>query len=132
MACLQAFGGTPVRGRADAAALHRFEPGGGKWANLFGVPLDLNSEKCTRQLSRESTLPMDAAQPPSAMTVCALPKRDLQISPVLRPWAEHSMEARKPAPPAPITITSAGEWGLDTVLPLSGIVWIKMMSAEKR
>jgi hypothetical protein len=40
------------------------------------------------------------------MTVCALPRSDLQIKPTLTPAAEASIAARKPAPPAPITSTS--------------------------
>ena len=37
---------------------------------------------------------MAAAMPPSAMTVCAFPSSDLQISAVLTPWAEASMAAK--------------------------------------
>jgi len=51
-------------------------------------------------------LPIAAAMPPSAMTVCALPSSDLQINPTLTPAADASIAARKPAPPAPITSTS--------------------------
>src|SRR5262249_18278398 len=40
------------------------------------------------------------------MTVCALPSRDLQISAVLAPWADASIAARSPAPPAPMMSTS--------------------------
>jgi hypothetical protein len=40
------------------------------------------------------------------MTVWALPRSDLQISAVLTPRAEASMAARRPAPPAPMTMTS--------------------------
>src|SRR6188508_1444735 len=64
------------------------------------------SEKCTFQLSRSSTLARAAAIPPSAITVCALPRSDLQISPTLTPAADASIAARNPAPPAPMTITS--------------------------
>src|ERR671913_233731 len=49
---------------------------------------------------------MAAAMPPSAMTVCALPSRDLQIRAVLAPRSWASMAARRPAPPAPMTTTS--------------------------
>src|SRR5438067_3009332 len=51
-------------------------------------------------------LPIAAAIPPSAITVCALPRSDLQIRPTLTPFAAASMAARKPAPPAPMTRTS--------------------------
>ena len=44
--------------------------------------------------------------PPSAITVCALPSSDLQTSAVFAPWAEASIAARSPAPPAPTTTTS--------------------------
>src|ERR1043166_3933769 len=64
------------------------------------------SEKCTFQLSRSSTLESEAAIPPSAITVCAFPKRDLQINPTETPCADASMAARSPAPPAPMTSTS--------------------------
>jgi len=42
-------------------------------------PPRMVSRKCTCQLSFGFTLPMAAAQPPSAMTVCALPNRDLEM-----------------------------------------------------
>ena len=61
------------------------------------------SAKCTVHASRSSTLARAAAIPPSAMTVCALPRSDLQISPTETPAADASMAARSPAPPAPIT-----------------------------
>ena len=37
------------------------------------------SRKWTIQLSFELTLPIEAAAPPSAMTVCALPNSDLEM-----------------------------------------------------
>ena len=43
------------------------------------------SRKWTRQLSFGFTLPMAAAQPPSAMTVCALPNSDLEMIAVFLP-----------------------------------------------
>src|SRR5215831_9715064 len=64
------------------------------------------SAKCTLQLSRSSTLASAAAIPPSAITVCALPRSDLQTSPTRTPADEASIAARNPAPPAPITRTS--------------------------
>src|SRR5205823_6113467 len=69
-------------------------------------PPRIVSAKCTFQLSRSSTLASAAAIPPSAITVCALPKSDLQTSPTDTPAADASMAARNPAPPAPITRTS--------------------------
>ena len=60
------------------------------------------------QLSRSSTLPEDAAMPPSAITVCALPSSDLQTTPtdiVALRRQRRSLRA-SPAPPAPITSTS--------------------------
>ena len=50
-------------------------------------------------VSRSSTLPIAAAMPPSAMTVCALPRSDLQMRPTLTPTADASIAARSPAPP---------------------------------
>ena len=43
------------------------------------------SRKCTCQLSLVLTLPIDAAMPPSAITVCALPNSDLQMIAVRLP-----------------------------------------------
>src|SRR2546422_5861703 len=51
-----------------------------------------------------------AAMPPSAMTVCAFPRRDLQTSPTVTPAADASIAARSPAPPAPITSTSCSNF----------------------
>ena len=48
-------------------------------------PPRMVSAKCTRQLSRSSTLPIAAAMPPSAITVCALPSSDLQTRPTFTP-----------------------------------------------
>ena len=64
------------------------------------------SRKCTCQLSLLLTLPIDAAMPPSAITVCALPNSDLQMIAVRCPRLRASIAARSPAPPAPITTTS--------------------------
>ncbi len=69
-------------------------------------PPRMVSAKCTRQLSRSSTLPSAAATPPSAITVCALPSSDLHTSPTFAPAADAAIAARSPAPPAPITSTS--------------------------
>ena len=69
-------------------------------------PPRIVSRKCTRQLSWSTTVPSAAAAPPSAMTVWALPRSDLQIRPTFAPWAAASMAARSPAPPAPISRTS--------------------------
>src|SRR5918994_3273911 len=49
---------------------------------------------------------MAAAMPPSAMTVWALPRSDLQTRAVRAPRSWASMAARRPAPPAPMTTTS--------------------------
>ena len=70
------------------------------------LPPRMVSRKWTCQLSSFQTLPMAAAMPPSAMTVWALPRSDLQTSAVRAPWAEASIAARSPAPPAPMTRTS--------------------------
>src|SRR4051794_38855571 len=64
------------------------------------------SRKCTCQLSSAHTLPIAAAMPPSAITVCALPSSDLQTSAVRAPSTDDSIAARMPAPPAPMTTTS--------------------------
>ena len=52
------------------------------------------------------TLPIAAAAPPSAITVCALPNSDLEMIAVFLPASRASIAARRPAPPAPITTTS--------------------------
>ncbi len=64
------------------------------------------SRKWTCQLSFGFTLPMAAAAPPSAITVWALPNRDLEMIAVFLPRARASIAARRPEPPAPITTTS--------------------------
>ena len=70
------------------------------------LPPRIVSRKCTCQLSRGLTLPIAAAAPPSAMTVCALPNSDLEMTAVFLPAALASIAARSPEPPAPITTTS--------------------------
>src|SRR5690349_20848381 len=70
------------------------------------LPPTIVSRKWVCHLSAGSTWPIAAATPPSAMTVWALPSRDLQTRPTLTPAALASMAARSPAPPAPMTSTS--------------------------
>src|ERR1700733_10578863 len=70
------------------------------------LPPRMVSRKCTIQLSLGLALPMAAAQPPSAMTVCALPNSDLEMIAVFLPASRASMAARSPEPPAPMTTTS--------------------------
>ena len=70
------------------------------------LPPRMVSRKWTCQLSLGLALPMEAAQPPSAMTVCALPNRDLEMIAVFLPAWRASIAARRPEPPAPITTTS--------------------------
>jgi hypothetical protein len=48
---------------------------------LTYCPPRMVSAKWTRQESRSSTFASAAATPPSAITVCALPSRDLQTRP---------------------------------------------------
>src|SRR5688572_4245175 len=79
-------------------------------------PPRMVSAKCTRQLSRSSTLAMAAAAPPSAMTVCALPNNDLQTRPTRAPSAAASIAARSPAPPAPMTRTSCSTRSYSAIL----------------
>src|SRR4051812_5055646 len=67
------------------------------------------SAKWTFQLSRSSTLASAAATPPSAMTVCALPRSDFMMTATFTPAADASMAARRPAPPAPMTRTSCSK-----------------------
>ena len=55
---------------------------------LRSLPPRIVSRKWTCQLSSFQTLPIAAAMPPSAMTVCALPRSDLQIERRLEPLAE--------------------------------------------
>ena len=49
------------------------------------LPPRIVSRKWTFQLSSGQTLPSAAAMPPSAMTVWALPRSDLQMSAVFAP-----------------------------------------------
>src|SRR5258707_9852566 len=55
--------------------------------------------RSTRQLSLSSTSASAAAIPPSAITVCALPSKDFEITATLAPAAEAPTAARRPAPP---------------------------------
>src|SRR5829696_2385314 len=73
---------------------------------LRNLPLFMVSMKCSCQLSSGSTFPTDAAMPPSAMTVWALPKSDLLTTPTESPRSLASIAALSPAPPAPIISTS--------------------------
>src|SRR6266404_95846 len=61
-------------------------------------PPRMVSRKWTFQLSRESVVASAAATPPSAITVCALPSSDLQMSATEQPWAAASIAARRVAP----------------------------------
>ena len=70
---------------------------------LFSIcPPRIVSLKCVSQLSSGSTLPSADAMPPSAITVWAFPRRDLQITATLSPCCAALIAARKPAPPAPM------------------------------
>jgi hypothetical protein len=100
----------PVEERAPALQLEhavrrllRVELAMRQWFSIF--PPRMVSRKWTCQLSSGHTLRSAAAMPPSAMTVCALPRRDLHTMAVRTPWLAASMAARRPAPPAPITTT---------------------------
>src|SRR2546428_7084547 len=73
---------------------------------LSSLPPRMVSRKWTCQLSSFHTFASAAAMPPSAMTVCALPRSDLQTIAVFAPRAVASIAARSPAPPAPMTTTS--------------------------
>ena len=86
---------------------------GASWACSWAIrqllsifPPRMVSRKCTSQLSSGQRLPIAAAMPPSAITVCALPSSDLQTIAVLAPASWAAIAARRPAPPAPITTTS--------------------------
>ncbi len=73
---------------------------------LRNFPPRMVSRKWTSQLSREFAFPIDAAIPPSAMTVCALPNSDFEMIATRLPRIRASIAARRPAPPAPMTRTS--------------------------
>src|SRR5579884_1122404 len=73
---------------------------------LSSWPPSMVSAKWTSQLSCESTLPMPAAMPPSAITVCALPSSDFVTTETEHPASAAAIAARMPAPPAPMTSTS--------------------------
>ena len=86
---------------------------GASWACSWAIrqllsifPPRMVSRKCTSQLSSGQRLPMAAAMPPSAITVCALPSSDLQTTAVRAPASCAAIAARSPAPPAPTTTTS--------------------------
>src|SRR6478609_1699578 len=73
---------------------------------LRNLPPRIVSPKWTCQESLVLTLRIAAAQPPSAITVWALPNSDLVTTATRRPRSRASITARNPAPPAPITTTS--------------------------
>ena len=66
---------------------------------LFSIlPPRIVSRKCTCQLSSGQTLPSAAATPPSAITVWALPRSDLQTTAVRAPelaWPRSRRAARR-------------------------------------
>ena len=70
------------------------------------LPPNIVSWKCVCHPSSGATFPRAAATPPSAITVCALPSRHLQMTAVRAPASAAAIAARKPDPPVPITITS--------------------------
>src|SRR5947209_5462323 len=59
-----------------------------------------------------------AATPPSAITVCALPRSDLQTTPTEQPASRAAITARSPAPPAPTTSTSYSKVSYGSMLSL--------------
>ena len=73
---------------------------------LRNLPPRMVSRKWTSQLSCGFALPIDAAIPPSAMTVWALPNSDFEMIATRLPRSRASIAARSPAPPAPMTRTS--------------------------
>ena len=75
-----------------------------QWLSIF--PPRMVSRKWTSQLSSGHRLPIAAAMPPSAITVCALPSSDLHTIAVSAPASCAAIAARRPAPPAPTTTTS--------------------------
>src|SRR6202034_3996305 len=79
------------------------------------LPPRMVSLKCTIQLSLLFTLPMAAAQPPSAITVWALPNRDLEMIAVFLRASRASIAARRPEPPAPTTTTSKGSRSMSVI-----------------
>src|SRR5262245_18463486 len=85
----------------------------GAWSWAIGallryLPPIIVSRKWVCHVSRSSTCRSEAATPPPAMTVWALPSSDLQTSPTFAPASAAAIAARRPAPPAPTTSTS---WG---------------------
>src|SRR5262249_9272220 len=104
---------SPVRSKTAPHSCSSRTRSGASWACnwamrhwLRNFPPRIVSRKWTCQLSRASALANAAAIPPSAMTVWALPRSDLQTRAVRAPSPEASIAARSPAPPAPMTSTS--------------------------
>src|SRR5258708_19445490 len=90
---------------------------------LRNFPPRIVSRKCVLQSSARSTFDIAAAMPPSAITVCAFPSRDLHTTPTLAPCANASIAARNPAPPAPMIKTSCSwvsYFSVTTVMVLRG------------
>src|SRR3954451_5918816 len=102
-----------VRSKSAPQSSSSWTRSGASWACSWAIlqllsifPPRMVSRKWTSQLSSGQRLPMAAAMPPSAITVCALPSRDLQTIAVFAPASWAAMAARRPEPPAPITTTS--------------------------
>src|SRR4051794_35246238 len=89
------------------------------------------SRKWTCQLSLLLTLPMLAAMPPSAITVCALPNNDLQITATRIPFSRAAIAARRPAPPAPMTSTSYSYCSTSVFVAASSVTWSPAMSVPQ-
>src|SRR5436190_14701056 len=93
------------------------------------------SRKCTCQLSSGHRLPSAAAAPPSAMTVGALPSRDLPTTATRAPASWAAIAARRPEPPAPITTTSyrcaSTSAALPVVTAVSGVSGVVSVISER-
>src|ERR1700689_2211542 len=73
------------------------------------------SRKWTIQLSLGLELPIAAAQPPSAMTVCALPNSDLEMIPGFLPACPAPIAPRSPATPPPPPPTPRGSRSMSVI-----------------
>src|SRR3954452_18443942 len=118
-----------VRSKTAPQASSSRTRAGASWAWSWAMrqlltywPPRMVSAKWVLQLSRSSTLARAAATPPSAMTVWALPSSDLQTRPTETPAADASMAARRPAPPAPMTMTSCSWVWISGILENSPVV----------
>src|SRR4051812_26850475 len=70
--------------------------------------------------------------PPSAITVCALPSKLFESTPVFSLCALHAIAARRPAPPAPTTMTSCSIVSISFTSRLMSVPGVEVVEVAHR